>query len=135
MYRTPGTPQTLLVAFGENLLALEASTGRRLWQLPLFPMRFVMFQDRVIVTTGGLGQPAVVCVVLATGASLWKTPIAHTPETLLVTPTHIVVGGMGEVSCLDPSGRLLWHDGFKGLGTGKVALGLDGYVVQKDFDS
>ena len=129
-------PRILVVAFGGNVVGMDAATGYVVWKAPVdnlgaSPPRIHVLSERVIVVV----REQAYCLTYATGQTLWRTQLPLVADNLLEVGDRLFVGGSGEVACLDATGRVLWHERFKGFGMGKVALGVPGLVSQGDADS
>jgi hypothetical protein len=127
-YRAPLPPPPLVVTVGSHVVALDYATGRRLWEHDLgwpYP-RLHVAADRVLVLHACLD-----CIHLASGQPLWRAQVSG--GTLLCDGVTAFVGGAGEVHAVAlADGRVLWHEPFKGYGTGEVALALPGVASQID---
>ena len=126
IYRqAPAGPSPILyAAFGKHVVALERSSGRRIWAHELrigVTPRIVVEGARVYVLQYDLS-----CLDAATGALVWRVPGVN-GGSLLVDGDCIFVGGAGVVACYATiDGRHLWEDTFKGFGTDAVALAIPG---------
>ena len=140
MYRTePGTAQIAVVAFGPRVFGMDRS-GRQAWYFDGSTIDSALEWSRLVVTDthvvlGSRLEQALVCLSYATGAKIWHVkPPLYADECLLVDGEHVFVGQGGEVACHSlADGRLLWHEKFKGLGGGRVAIGFPGNVAQIDL--
>jgi outer membrane protein assembly factor BamB len=112
---------------------MDRIDGRRVWTWSLPGAawrRLVVTDDRVYV----LGLPQwLVCLAYATGDVVWNVVPPLGATTLLLDGTQLVAAGSGEVACFSAEdGRLSWHDDFKGMGLGGVAVGFPHNSVSVD---
>jgi len=135
MYRTePGTAQIAVVAFGAHVFGMDRS-GRKAWHFDGTSIDSALEWCRLIVTAehvilGSRLEQALVCLSYATGAKIWHVkPPLYADECLLVDGQHVFIGSGGEVACHSlADGSLLWHEKFKGMGGGRMAIGFPGNV-------
>ena len=134
MYRERPTPAPLaIVAFGSSVIGMDRMNGRRVWTWS-FPggvwRRLIVTDDRVYV----LGVGRLACLAYTTGALVWNVAVPLGIATVVLDGEQILVGGRGEVSCVSADdGRLLWQDGFQGMGLGDVALGFPHNAAHVDL--
>lgn len=121
----------MYVAFGHHVVAMDRATGARVWTRDLVSphsIRLSVHGDRLFALGSEL-----VRLDAADGRVRWR---AEQPggATLLVDGDRVFTGGAGEVRCFDAeTGALLWHDKFKGMGLGGVAIAVDGAAAQDDM--
>lgn len=83
-----------------------------------------MFQDRIFLGVGG----HVVALNVIDGHELWRIKLTGMWSSGFVTGVTLLEGRLyatsnGEITCLDPAtGRVHWHNGLAGLGTGFIAV-------------
>ena len=136
-YRTGSTlPPVLVVAFNTHVVGVEPQTGVRLWSWSPMPAGAAAGW-RIAFAPGGrvlaCGGTLVVCLAYETGKELWRRDSPVSAGTLLVEGDRFFLAGSGTLAAFDlDSGKLLWHEPFKGHGHGAVALGFPGNVVQAD---
>lgn len=136
MYRQAPSPGLVVAAFGRNVVALERRSGRVAWRwagdASTNAFDRIAFGDGCVVASSAVG-PTLVCLAYTTGALLWRATSSIFGPTLVVDGDQILVGGAGEVACLElATGRVQWREPFKGLGVGAVALGVPGNVALPD---
>jgi outer membrane protein assembly factor BamB len=122
----------LIACFAENVVALERRTGRVAWHWThkgQYAPRLLLPPGRVICAQ----NLEVVCLAYETGAVLWQATAPCGTDTILMDGDLIFIGEAGEAACLDlNTGAVLWHQGFKGMGQARIALGVPGTVAQSD---
>jgi outer membrane protein assembly factor BamB len=120
----------VFVAFNGRIFAMDARTGERKWVHDFdsrMSVRLVVRDDRIIALASGL-----TCLDAASGRVAWTTERVSA-DTLLVHGDRVFIGGSGEVRCFDATtGKLLWHDGYDGMGLGAVAIAVAGEAAQAD---
>jgi len=122
----------VLVALNGKVFALGRDDGRRAWtfeERSTHTPRVVAQQGYVLV----LGE-SLACLEYATGRVLWRAqPGACAYGTLLADGDRVLVAGGGEVAAFDLAhGRRLWHEPFRGEGSGAVGLATPGAAAQAD---
>lgn len=125
----------LVVGFNSYLFGLSAREGTILWEQRLEGWEtlevLIHHAGRVYVTNGR----ELLCVDYQTGHPLHRTKV---PDTYKGRPTAVIegdrlyLGSAGEVTCFSLQCEPLWTQGFKGRGTGEVALGFRGNFRQAD---
>ncbi len=131
MYREILPSPLLIVAFGENVVAVHRRTGQVAWRWSHKRRnpRLYVVPGLVFVASGTFAAS----LDYETGAVRWQQEIPLYAETLLLDGAELFLAGSGEVACVDiASGALLWHLPFEGMGTASVALGLPHTVAQVD---
>jgi outer membrane protein assembly factor BamB len=106
-YRSPSEAPLLVVA--EEVVALERSTGRKLWEYPLgaAARRFEIIDDRLFVFDG---EGRLHCIEIATGRLLGMIDLGlSSPGTLLRDGDRLYVSGNTTVVALDRSGAIVWR--------------------------
>lgn len=103
-YRNPPTTP-VFVMFDELLLALDASTGDKLWlqRLPMGRHRLFRVGDLIIVTLGG----QVTAYDVATGRLLGGAVVGFDIDAGVVHDQKLYLAGQG-VACIDHQGRVAW---------------------------
>lgn len=113
----------LIVAFGRYVFALDAVTGRKLWEweesVVSESAKVAVDGDRVFV----LKSETVSCLSLSTGEVLWQGG-APSADTMLVRSGVVFVGGQGAAKAFARDGSTLWDEPFPGKGMGTVTLAL-----------
>ncbi len=134
MYRDSNAPSPLLViSFGGYVFAVERRTGTLVWRWAheeSSSARLLLPPGRVL-----LGYThELVCLDYATGELSWRTKVPVATGTIVADGDEVFFGSAGEVGCVDVNtGTLLWHQPFRGMGQGAVALGVPGNVAQIDY--
>jgi outer membrane protein assembly factor BamB len=121
----------VVVAIGTKLVGMNAQTGQRVWEVAAECDRLHVEDQRVFA----LAINELLCLDLWAGTLLWKSklPIGGHRASLLVHGGLVVVGGAGEVvGFAADTGKLLWHDPFKGYGVGMVGLAAPGASAHID---
>ncbi len=124
----------VVAAFGSRVFGLSAVNGERVWryeglrQTQAALVRLALDRGRVYVASGRL----LACLDHASGEELWWAALEAGGGTLLASGGRVFVGGDGTLTCFDENGQKLWHDGFKGMGLGAVAIALPGCAAQAD---
>jgi outer membrane protein assembly factor BamB len=137
MYRTDSDSDrsVLVVAFNGRVFGLDARTGRQVWSHDIKSghgeVELVVQSNRVFAAVG----KTLVCVAYPTGELLGTTTLPgtyHSRPTMMASGDLLYVATGGELTCVDASGRPLWHEPFVGKGIGSIALGFPGDVRQAD---
>lgn len=136
MYGRPAQPNELLiVAFPDIIVGVDPRTGQRVWvyrdtsiQAPV--ARIAIGTQVVIIGAGTV----LTSLQYSTGAVLWRIETKIPVDTMLVRPDAIYIASTGEVACYSHSGQFMWHDGYRGFGDGRIALGFPGHVADADVD-
>jgi outer membrane protein assembly factor BamB len=137
MYRTDADPDrpVLVVAFNGRVFGLDARTGQRQWSHDITPghgeVELVVQSGKLFAAVGR----TLLCIAYPTGELLGKTTLPGTYQsrpTMMVNGDLLYVASGGELTCLDASGKPLWHEPFVGKGIGSIALGFPGDVRQAD---
>jgi outer membrane protein assembly factor BamB len=136
MYRhAPAGAPLAIVAFGSNVVAMDRMNGRRVWSRTLpgaLWRRLVVTDDRVYVC----GPGRLACFAYPTGVDIWNVSTPIRTDTIVMDGAQILVGGGGEVTCFSAEdGRVLWKDGFEGMGLGDVALGFPHNTTHVDVST
>lgn len=131
-YRTAAaTHDFVFVAFGRHVVAMDRATGRRVWQQEMSAPRTIRIA--VVGTRVFALGTDLICFDATNGSVLWQSTDAP-GDTLLADGDGVFTGGIGEVSCFDAAtGKRRWHDRFKGMGIGGVALAVEGASSQDDL--
>jgi outer membrane protein assembly factor BamB len=124
----------LISAFGNKVLAVDRATGAIRWRATISgmsgPFELAM-QDGVVVVCS---ESVLAFIDYATGQGRRVVNRADaavaTRQTLVIDGDQVFVGGAGAVVCYTLGGDLVWQQGFRGEGSGDVALGLPGNVRQ-----
>jgi outer membrane protein assembly factor BamB len=106
-YRSPSETPLLVVA--EEVVALERSTGRKLWEYPLdaAARRFEIIDDRLFVFDG---EGRLHCIEIATGRLVGKIDLGLTsPGVLLRDGDRLYANGNNTVVALDRNGAIVWR--------------------------
>jgi outer membrane protein assembly factor BamB len=135
-YRRDGQDAPLIVAFAGHVFALDPTTGTRRWQYDGaqgVTVRVAVSERHVYTLSGG----NLTCLDVRTGSPVWRAASAAVGVngTLVLQGDLLFVGAAGEVACYDLTGQKVWHETFKGMGKGAVALGFVGNVAQADIDA
>ncbi len=83
-----------------------------------------MLKDRIFLAVSG----TVLALRVQDGAELWRTQLGGFFGSGYVTGVTLLDGRLyatcqGEITCMDPdSGKILWHNGLSGLGTGFISV-------------
>jgi outer membrane protein assembly factor BamB len=125
-YRDPAVvPEPTIVAFGEWVFRLDATTGKRVWyqHLPSSSsnaiVRIVVSVDRVVVAA----NRSFVCLALDSGQPIWTASAPFYITALAVVEGMVLVGGGGEAAGFDlATGTSRWHEPFKNLGSSPVTI-------------
>jgi outer membrane protein assembly factor BamB len=124
--------ELVFVAFNGRIFAMDGVTGERKWVHDFDvrrSVRLVVRDDRIIALAL---RARLSCLDAAGGRVAWTTEQMD-GDTLLVDGNRVFIGGGGEVQCLDATtGKLLWRDGFEGMGLGQVAIAVAGQAAQAD---
>jgi outer membrane protein assembly factor BamB len=127
--------QPLIVALGGSVCGLDPKTGAWLWKNALpgggfGEVAISVHEGFVIASASG---PVVYCLDSSTGAELWRAATEKTGRaTILVEDGRVYVAKTGVVDCYDINGTRLWSQTLPGMGSGRLALGFPGNVVQAD---
>ena len=125
----------LIVALGGSVCGVDPKTGAWLWKNALSGGGFgevaiSVHEGFVIASANG---PLVFCLDSATGNALWQAATERPGRaTLLVQGDRVYVAKTGVVDCFDLDGHRLWSQQLPALGSGRLALGFPGNVVQAD---
>jgi len=122
----------VIITIGPAIVAMDRVTGARVWQ----HRAEGVFYDRISVTDDHVlaaGGSFITRLAYATGALVYTVESPVSAHTWLVDSGQIFLSHGGELACLAAdTGRLLWHDRFKGFGQLAAALGVPGNVSQVD---
>lgn len=135
-YRAPASsPSIMVVAFNTHIIGVDPASGRRVWYWTPLPAiavgtwRIAIVDGSVLAASGTL----VSCLAYETGRERWRTESPVAASTLLVDGDRFFLAGSGTLAAFArETGKLLWHEPFRGHGHGPVALGVPGNVVQAD---
>lgn len=125
----------LVVALGGSVCGVDAKTGAWLWKNAMpgggFGEVAIAVSDEVVFASAH--GPLVYCLDLRNGNELWKAQTQKSGRaTILLQGERIFVAKHGVVDCFSWQGHLLWSQELPGLGSGRLALGFPGNVVQAD---
>jgi hypothetical protein len=90
-------------------------------------------QDPLAVLYVGAGKH-VAAIDVTTGQELWRTKLPEGAGAVCVMFSQgcLFASGMGHVYRLAPEdGRILWHNGLKGMGMGLVTMAVEGLDTQQ----
>jgi PQQ-like domain len=132
---------------GESVFALDAATGRRLWQRRLGRMSTLVYAGGHVITDSGAAGAAL-ALDPATGATAWLSSMPRAGETLRdADDRHVVLGtdngqpgGGGGLDVLDTTtGTPLWSadttlSGALAIAGDEVFVGPPGVSHSVDFD-
>ena len=130
-----GTEPILVMTIGGTILGIDPRTGDVSWAHELSavqaPTALVVTATRIFACN----PPRLVCLEYPTGAKRWSASVARgsCPTILLVGELLYVSSALGHLECFTVEGQPLWHTPLKGRGTGGVALGMPGNVMQADY--
>jgi hypothetical protein len=139
MFRANATEDTsiLVTAFLAKVFGIDRVTGAIRWKVALDQ---AINDDVVELAIGGgvvvaVSRNFIAFIDYATGRVLKHVERAGDYKgraSMIVHGEQIMIGGQGQVECYTNAGDLVWVQGFKGEGTGSVALGVPGIVRQAD---
>jgi hypothetical protein len=113
------TGDTVVATARLHVLAFDAGTGTRLWQVSLRPEN-ALAQDAMVFA--GTEQNGVVAIALRTGAVAWRSPRVCPPATSRVPSVpYLVLVNASSVFAGCPGGRLLRID----RASGRIATARD----------
>jgi outer membrane protein assembly factor BamB len=125
----------LIVALGGSVCGLDAETGAWLWKNALpgggfGEVAISVHEDCVIASAFG---DLVYCLHPHDGREIWRAQTAKPGRaTIVVQGERIYVAKSGVVDCFTFGGHALWSQPLPVLGSGRLALGFPGNVVQAD---
>ncbi len=136
MFQPPSAPPLVVMSLTKRLVAMNAHTGQRVWEYETggsFDGRLFVEQGLVLYT----GYGGIVCLDYLTGAVRWKAKLPGTlgivEARMIVFAGCVIAVGMGEAVCLNvQTGLQIWHDPFKGYGSGSGAIAAPGVAAQID---
>jgi len=125
----------LIVALGGSVCGVDPHTGSWLWKNALTGGGFgevaISVQDGYVIASAD--GPVVYCLDSKTGSELWHASTEKPGRaTILVHEGRVYVAKTGVVDCFDIDGHLIWSQQLPGMGSGRLALGFPGNVVQAD---
>ncbi|MBL8953332.1 MAG: PQQ-binding-like beta-propeller repeat protein [Myxococcaceae bacterium] len=129
------TDPVLIVALGGSVCGVDPKTGAWLWKNALAGGGFgevaISVQEGYVIASAS--GPVVYCLDSKTGDELWRANTEKSGRaTILVQEERVYVAKTGVVECFDIDGHLLWGQQLPGMGSGRLALGFPGNVVQAD---
>ncbi|MBI4702489.1 MAG: PQQ-binding-like beta-propeller repeat protein [Deltaproteobacteria bacterium] len=128
----------VVVAVAGRVAALDRHSGAERWRSDLpggswGEVAVAVTEQHVLASAAG---NVLFCLDYRTGEQLWTAQTSCTGRaSILVDGEQIFVARSGEIECFSSTGKRLWHSPLKGMGTGAMALGLPGGVVQADAAS
>jgi len=136
MIQQQPAPPLVVLSLTKRLVAMNAHTGQRVWEYETgasFEGRLLVEQGLVFYTVAR----GIVCLDYLTGAVRWKAMLpggaGMTDERMIVFAGCVIALGLGEAVCLNAqTGALIWHDEFKGYGSGSGAIAAPGVAAQVD---
>jgi outer membrane protein assembly factor BamB len=136
-YRTAATP-VLVVAVNGSVFGIDASNGEQRWSNVLDGAGFGVVElaiesERVLACPAG---GFVFCLDESSGETRWRAATSglRGRATMLVDGDRVVVAKGGAVDCFSlATGERAWSVG--NVGTGSIALGVQGRVRQADVGS
>ncbi len=131
----PELDRSILVA-GLNgvVLGLHRANGESAWKYRLLEGDGeVSLAMRFGVLVASAFGPSVDRIDYFTGKQMWRAKTTGWGRaTILLEHDCIVVAKKGHVDCFNHQGTKLWSSRLDGFGTGSVALGFPGNIVQAD---
>jgi outer membrane protein assembly factor BamB len=127
----------LIVAVGGSVNGLDPKTGAWLWKNSLpgggfGEVAISVHDDFLIASAAG---PLVYCLDRQTGNEVWRAATEKSGRaTILVQDWRIFVAKSGAVDCFTMDGHLIWSQPLPVMGSGRLALGFPGNVVQADAE-
>lgn len=125
----------LIVALGGSVCGIDPKTGAWLWKNALpgggfGEVAISVHEGYVIASAAG---PVVYCIDSRNGNELWRAETEKSGRaTILLHDERIYVAKNGVVDCFNIDGMRLWSQTLPGMGSGRLALGFPGNVVQAD---
>jgi outer membrane protein assembly factor BamB len=125
----------LIVALGGSVCGIDAKSGAWLWKNALpgggfGEVAISVHEGFVIAAANGA---VVYCLDSQTGHELWRAETDRSGRaTILVQDDRVFVARSGVVDCLDLDGHKQWTQALPAMGSGRLALGFPGNVVQAD---
>ncbi len=125
----------LIVALGGSVCGVDPKTGEWLWKNALpgggFGEVAISVQEGYVIASAN--GPVVYCLDSKSGEELWRAATEKPGRaTILVQEGRVFVAKTSVVECFDLDGHRLWSQLLPGMGSGRLALGFPGNVVQAD---
>ena len=136
MYREPDPEAAplLIVAFNDQVMALDRVTGALRWYSKLrsagSSVELAIHAGRVYAICGN-GMLHV--LTYEDGAEVTRRKLSGRyvgRATLVVDADHLFIASGGEVCCIDRDGKDVWFNGLEGKGVGLVSIGFPGNLRQ-----
>jgi outer membrane protein assembly factor BamB len=134
MYREGAPTPVVVLAISDRILGIDPSTGDVRWDYQIqgagaHPLSLLITPNRIYAACA----PALACLEYPTGEPLWTANVPLGRAVLLLEGGRLYVAtGAGKLDCFTLDGQHLWQNSLKGKGTGPVALGVPGNVMQAD---
>ncbi|MEI8254816.1 MAG: PQQ-binding-like beta-propeller repeat protein [Deltaproteobacteria bacterium] len=126
-------PPLVVISLTKRLVAMNAHTGQRVWEYETGNFDGRLFVDHGLVIYHNAA--GILCLDYLTGALRWKSqpPPSLMGGLVLVYAGCVIISALGETACLNAqNGALLWHDPFKGYGSGTGPMAAPGVSAQID---
>jgi outer membrane protein assembly factor BamB len=130
-----GAPTPVVVlAIESRVLGIEPGTGEVRWEhnlasLSSTPTALLITPNHVFAAANN----KLYCLEYPTGTLLWKAEVPNGRAVLLLDGGRLFVStSSGKIECYTLDGQRLWQNPLKGKGTGAVAIGVPGNVMQAD---
>jgi outer membrane protein assembly factor BamB len=132
-YREGAPTPVVVLAIGDRLLGIDPSTGDVRWEYQIAPgghaVSLLMTPNTIYAACG----PTLACLEYPTGEPRWTADVPLGRAVLLLEGGRLYVAtDSGKLDCFTLDGQHLWQNPLKGKGTGCVALGVPGNVMQAD---
>jgi outer membrane protein assembly factor BamB len=131
----PVDRSVLVVGLNGRVFGMSRTSGEILWENGLEgggygEVALAIGYGVVIASASGR---MVFCLDYLTGKTRWEqTTSAHGRASIVIEPDIIICSKNGYTDAFDPRGTMLWSQPLSGKGTGSIALGFPGNVIQAD---
>ena len=110
-YRTNTSPAPLVLSLPSRLVAVDPSSGARLWEMKLeeSARRLFMVGPNLLVCCGNVGSAEILCVEMASGRVLGQVDLGFCVTAGLVHGDRLYIAASGGAACVGVDGRIVWR--------------------------